>query len=73
MLAMPAAYQKKFATTMMTTVTVLLTNSWSVLETPCEMGLETCQDGNWICTATQPEEEQCDGADNDCDSQIDED
>lgn len=42
-------------------------------ETPCEMGLETCQDGNWIsCTATQPEEEQCDGADNDCDSQVDE-
>lgn len=42
-------------------------------ETPCEMGLETCQDGNWIsCTAVQPEEEQCDGADNDCDSQVDE-
>jgi hypothetical protein len=42
-------------------------------ETPCEMGVETCQDGNWIsCTAMQPEEEQCDGADNDCDSQVDE-
>ena len=42
-------------------------------ETPCDMGLETCQDGNWIsCTATQPQEEACDGADNDCDSQVDE-
>ena len=42
-------------------------------ETPCEMGLETCQDGNWIsCTATQPQEDACDGADNDCDSQVDE-
>ena len=42
-------------------------------ETPCEMGIETCQSGNWIsCTAIQPEEEQCDGADNDCDSQVDE-
>lgn len=42
-------------------------------ETPCEMGLETCQDGNWIsCTAVQPQEEECDGADNDCDGQVDE-
>ena len=42
-------------------------------ETPCEMGIETCQAGNWVsCTAIQPEEEQCDGADNDCDNQVDE-
>ncbi len=42
-------------------------------ETLCEVGLETCQDGNWIsCTATRPEDEQCDGADNDCDGQVDE-
>ena len=42
-------------------------------ETPCEIGLETCQGGNWIsCTARRPAEEQCDGADNDCDSQVDE-
>lgn len=41
--------------------------------TPCERGLETCQDGNWIsCTAARPTEEACDGADNDCDGQVDE-
>ena len=42
-------------------------------ETPCELGLETCQDGNWVsCTAQQPQQEQCDGLDNDCDNQVDE-
>ena len=42
-------------------------------ETPCERGIETCSEGNWIsCTATRPQDEECDGADNDCDGQIDE-
>tara|TARA_B100000927_G_C16473644_1_gene472516 strand:+ start:1542 stop:3590 length:2049 start_codon:yes stop_codon:yes gene_type:complete len=42
-------------------------------ETPCERGIETCSEGNWIsCTATRPQDEECDGADNDCDGQVDE-
>ena len=41
--------------------------------TPCEVGIETCDGGNWIsCTARQPIDEICDGEDNDCDSRVDE-
>ena len=42
-------------------------------ETPCNIGIEICETGNWVsCTARQPVEEQCDGEDNDCDSRVDE-
>jgi len=35
-------------------------------------GRETCVDHAWVCDAPVPEQERCDGADNDCDSQTDE-
>ena len=40
--------------------------------TDCGVGLETCDNGNWIgCTAPTPEPETCDGQDNDCNGTID--
>jgi hypothetical protein len=42
--------------------------------TACGTGKETCTDGSWQgCDAPKPETEICDGQDNDCDGQIDED
>ncbi len=44
-------------------------------QTECELGFETCTDGNWIsCTARQPVEEGdiCNGEDDDCDGAVDE-
>ena len=41
--------------------------------TDCETNLEYCVNGNWICTALQPQDEICDGLDNDCDGAADED
>ena len=44
-------------------------------QTQCEIGFETCTEGNWIsCTARQPVEEGniCNGEDDDCDGVIDE-
>jgi len=35
-------------------------------------GQEACLDHAWVCDAPVPEQERCDGADNDCDSQTDE-
>jgi len=40
--------------------------------TACEENLNVCVDGNWFCTAQQPEEEVCNGQDDDCDGLIDE-
>ena len=40
----------------------------------CGLGTEVCANGQWTsCTAPQPETEVCDGVDNDCDKEIDED
>ncbi len=44
-------------------------------QTECELGFETCTEGNWIsCTARQPVEEGniCNGEDDDCDGVVDE-
>ncbi len=40
----------------------------------CEYGTQTCINGNWseCAGATEPSEEICDGKDNDCDGQVDE-
>lgn len=39
----------------------------------CRFGVERCQSGSWVCFgAISAEEEVCDGIDNDCDEQIDE-
>ena len=39
----------------------------------CGAGTEICAGGIWAqCTAPEPSEEVCDGQDNDCDNQIDE-
>ncbi|RME30307.1 MAG: hypothetical protein D6806_00395 [Deltaproteobacteria bacterium] len=40
----------------------------------CGTGVETCTDGQWQgCTAPTPQDETCDGEDNDCDGLTDED
>lgn len=40
----------------------------------CGLGSEVCANGQWTsCTAPQPSDEVCDGVDNDCDQEIDED
>jgi len=40
----------------------------------CRLGAETCQTGQWIgCNATLPQNETCDGRDEDCDGSTDED
>ena len=36
------------------------------------LGPDTCEDGKWVCTAHEPEEEICDGIDNNCDGTTDE-
>jgi hypothetical protein len=36
-------------------------------------GMATCEVGEWQCDAPEPEADTCDGADNDCDGEIDED
>ena len=42
--------------------------------TPCGPGTETCFEGNWYdCTASDPEEEICNGLDDDCDNVPDDD
>ena len=42
--------------------------------TACGSGLETCRGGRWVgCTAAAPAAEQCDGVDNNCDGEVDED
>ncbi len=39
---------------------------------PCEIGTLTCQSGAWQCVGgVPPTHEQCDGVDNDCDSDVD--
>lgn len=41
---------------------------------PCGPGFESCINGVWSdCTLPQPEAEVCDGLDNDCDNEVDED
>ncbi len=35
-------------------------------------GARTCIDGAWVCTATTPAAESCNGADDDCDGTVDE-
>ncbi len=41
---------------------------------PCALGFTTCLDGDELCEAvTTPEDEVCDGLDNDCDGRVDED
>jgi hypothetical protein len=40
----------------------------------CEVGGQTCEDGQWgPCSGQTSSEETCDGADNDCDGMVDED
>jgi hypothetical protein len=60
-------------------VLIMIVMDWSMknlvrpCNTACEGGYETCVDGDWgSCTAKQPEEEICDGFDNDCDGAVDE-
>ena len=35
-------------------------------------GTRACTDGSWVCSAPEPGPETCDGADNDCDGEADE-
>ncbi|MFO8072772.1 MAG: MopE-related protein [Polyangia bacterium] len=42
-------------------------------EGECEEGVLVCLGGEWVCNATGPTEELCDGKDNDCDGLTDED
>tara|TARA_Y100000593_G_scaffold12269_1_gene22417 strand:- start:2564 stop:4453 length:1890 start_codon:yes stop_codon:yes gene_type:complete len=43
-------------------------------ETACEVGIETCFNGNWRnCTASSPTTEICNNFDDDCDGDVDED
>ena len=42
-------------------------------ETLCEQGIERCVNGEYtFCTAKQPDEESCNGLDDDCDNLVDE-
>jgi hypothetical protein len=41
-------------------------------EGECEEGVENCIDGEWVCDANVPMPESCDGLDNDCDAETDE-
>ena len=43
-------------------------------ETTCDVGLDTCVDGEWMgCSAPSPSLEACNGIDDDCDGEVDED
>jgi len=42
-------------------------------ETACDVGLDTCVDGEWMgCSAPTPALEDCNGVDDDCDGEVDE-
>ena len=41
-------------------------------ETSCGAGDAICEDGEWICYAPPPRDESCNGADDDCDGEVDE-